>query len=76
MTSISIQEAQARLPALIAELKPGEEVLITKNERTVARLLAEPAKGRKPRKPGSAVGQLTILAEDDAHLEDFKEYMP
>lgn len=29
-----------------------------------------------PRRPGSAVGKFFILAEDDEHLADFKEYMP
>jgi hypothetical protein len=26
--------------------------------------------------PGRAKGMLTILTEDDEHLDDFKEYMP
>ena len=30
---------------------------------------------RKPRRPGSAKGKLVILAEDDEHLKDFKDYM-
>lgn len=32
--------------------------------------------GKKPRRPGSAKGVLTILYEDDDHLDDFKAYMP
>jgi hypothetical protein len=36
-------------------------------------LLAEGRPKRQPRKAGSAKGLLTILAEDDEHLEDFKE---
>jgi antitoxin (DNA-binding transcriptional repressor) of toxin-antitoxin stability system len=76
MQIITLQEAQARLPALIEALAPGQELLITRDNRPVARLIVETTKGRKPRQPGSAVGELTILQEDDAHLEDFKEYMP
>jgi antitoxin (DNA-binding transcriptional repressor) of toxin-antitoxin stability system len=75
VSTVTIEEAQARLPGLIAELKPGEAVLITQDDRPVARLVAE-RKARKPRNPGSAVGQLTIVSEDDEHLKDFKEYMP
>lgn len=30
----------------------------------------------KRRQPGSAKGILTLLSEDDEHLDDFKEYMP
>ncbi|MEA3642858.1 MAG: hypothetical protein VBE63_23380 [Lamprobacter sp.] len=28
------------------------------------------------RKPGSARGKLTIIADDDEHLDDFKDYLP
>ena len=31
---------------------------------------------RKKRRPGSAKGILQVLEEDNAHLDDFKEYMP
>jgi hypothetical protein len=36
----------------------------------------ESTKIRQPRIPGSAIGTLTIVAEDKAHLEDFGDYMP
>ena len=73
---ISIEEAQAHLAELIAGLQPGEELVITQNEQPVARLIAQGREARQPRKPGSAKGKLVILADDDEHLQDFKEYMP
>jgi antitoxin (DNA-binding transcriptional repressor) of toxin-antitoxin stability system len=75
MTTVTLKEAQANLAGLIAELKPGEEILITEEDRPVARLVAEAANARKPRRPGSAIGKLTIVEDDDAHLDDFREYM-
>jgi len=36
---------------------------------------AQPAQ-RRPRTPGSAVGKLKVLVEDDEHLKDFQDYMP
>ncbi len=75
MTTVSIEEAQAKLPELIEHLAAGEEVVITRNQQPVARLRAEEKPPRKPRKAGSAKGLLTILAEDDEHLKDFAEYM-
>jgi len=39
-------------------------------------LTAMKAGTRQPRQPGSAKGKLLLLAEDEAHLEDFREYMP
>lgn len=76
MTRIPLTEAQLRLPELIASLQPGEEVQIFSGDRTVARLIAELQPPRKPRQPGSAIGTLTILSEDETHLQDFHDYMP
>jgi hypothetical protein len=30
----------------------------------------------RQRKPGSARGKLTIMADDQEHLDDFEDYMP
>ncbi len=76
MTRIPLAEAQSRLPELIASLQPGEEVQIFSGDRTVARLIAETHPPRKPRKPGSAISTITILSDDQAHLEGFRDYMP
>ncbi len=75
MIRIPLTEAQLRLPELIASLQPGEEVQICSGDRTIARLVAELQPSRKPRNPGSAIGTLTILSEDQTYLEDFR-YMP
>ena len=76
MVTATIQEAQVHLSSLIAQLKPGEELVIIERNRPVARLVAEPSEEAGPRKPGIAIGKLKIIEDDDAHLEDFKEYMP
>lgn len=76
LETITIQDAQAHLPELITRLIPGEEIVITQNERPVAKLISQSNCSRQPRQPGSAVGKLIIHADDDEHLEDFKEYMP
>ena len=76
MATVTIEEAQAKLRELIDGLAPGEEVIITRNQQPVAKLVGQQQPMRKPRQPGSAKGKLVILTEDDAHLEDFKEYIP
>ena len=76
MPTVTIEEAQATLLALIDRLAPGEEITITRNQQPVAKLVGQQRPIRKPRQPGSAKGKLVILTEDDTHLEDFKEYMP
>jgi antitoxin (DNA-binding transcriptional repressor) of toxin-antitoxin stability system len=75
MAIVTIQEAQGRLVDLIHKLAPGDEVVITENNQPVAKLVATPAEKPHPL-PGRGKGMLTILVEDDEHLEHFKEYMP
>lgn len=75
-TTVSIEEAQAHLAELVSKLVPGEEVVITRDEQPVAKLVGQRAVRRQARQPGSAKGKLLLLTEDEAHLEDFREYMP
>jgi antitoxin (DNA-binding transcriptional repressor) of toxin-antitoxin stability system len=74
-TFVTMAEAQAKLPELVARLAGGEEIVITQDQQPVAKLVREQATGRKPRKAGSAKGKLVILQEDEEHLKDFEEYM-
>ncbi len=78
MVTVTIKEAQAKLPDLIHKLTPGEEVVITENNQPVAKLVSEvpkPNPGPRP-PPGLGKGYITILSDDDDHLKDFAEYMP
>jgi antitoxin (DNA-binding transcriptional repressor) of toxin-antitoxin stability system len=76
MTAITVTEVQERLADVISALAPGEEVEITDHDQPVARLTRVGAERRQPRQPGSAVGQLHIVTENEEHLRDFQEYMP
>lgn len=76
MTTLPIQEAANRFFELIHRLRPGDEVIITENDQPVAKLIGQAPAGRQVRRRGSAKGKLFIHAEDEEHLEDFKEYMP
>jgi prevent-host-death family protein len=46
-TTVTIEEAQAHLAELIAKLSPEEEVVITQNQRPVAKLIGQQAAVRK-----------------------------
>ena len=76
MTTITIEDAQAKLPELIGALSKGEELVITQGDRVVARIVGEQPGRRQRLGPGFAKGILTIVADDDDHLKDFAEYMP
>ena len=78
MSFVTLAEAQTGLAELIHRLTPGEEVVITEDNKPVARLIGQPIpeapKLRPP--PGLGQGMITIIADDDDHLKDFAEYMP
>lgn len=78
MTTVTIEEAQAKLPEIIAQLQPGEEITITDHGEPLAQVKkAGPSPQPRLRPPpGLGKGMITILSDDDEHLKDFAEYMP
>jgi prevent-host-death family protein len=74
MQTMPIEQAQGHLAEIVERLSPGEEIVLTRNNLPVARLVGE----MKPPRPGPGLGKgmITILADDDEHLKDFAEYMP
>jgi prevent-host-death family protein len=76
MNTIPLEEAQAKLAELIDHLRPGEEVVIVRGEKPVAKLVSEISPRSNTREPGKGKGHILYMAEDfDSPLEDFKEYM-
>jgi len=66
---INVYAAKTQLSRLIDQVNAGEEVVITRHGRPVARLV--PAVAGKPRTPGLLEGQGHWIAEDfDAQLPD------
>lgn len=75
MNSVTVSEAQARLPDLLQQLSPGEELLIVQAGETVGKLTRPPLRAI-PCKAGSARDTQHWMAADfDAPLDDFAEYM-
>ncbi len=77
MSTITVDEAQTYLAEIIDKLQPDEEILITKNDQPIARIVGTtPAEPKTwPCKAGSAAGKVWMAPDFDAPLEDFKEYM-
>lgn len=77
MATITLQDAQSNLAAVIHRLGPGEEVVILENEQPVAKLVATPPPAApKPRQLGTMRGSVVYMAPDfDAPLDDFAEYV-
>lgn len=74
MRSLTVAELAQQLPDLIDAISEGEEIIITQDNLSVARIV--PVKKSKPRpRFGSAKGLITISEDFDEPLEDFNEYM-
>lgn len=67
--TVNIQQAKTQLSRLVDRAAAGEDIVVARNGRPVARLTTlEPA--RKRRRGGWARGKVTISADFDAPLPD------
>jgi antitoxin (DNA-binding transcriptional repressor) of toxin-antitoxin stability system len=77
-TTLAVEDVKLTLTELLDSLTPGDEIILTRNQQPVARLVSEPVKpkpGLRP-PPGLGKGMISFIAPDfDAPLEDMKEYM-
>jgi prevent-host-death family protein len=72
MPQFNIAEAKAHFSELIEKVLVGEEVIVAKDNKPVARIV--PLKPAKP-VPGTGKGQILFVSPDfDAPLDDFAEY--
>jgi len=66
MRQVNVHEAKTQLSRLLQEVEDGEEIVIARAGKPVAKLVAHEPE-RKPREPGWAKGRIEIL-------EGFDEY--
>ena len=69
MHMVNISEAKAQLSALIEKVLSGEEVIIGKAGKPVARLVKH-ENSQRDRKPGALKGKITIAEDFDELPED------
>ncbi len=73
--TITVEEAQERLKEVIRKLTPGEEIVITDNQRPVAKLIGERSARPTRPAPGEGKGSILYMAPDfDEPMEEFEEY--
>jgi len=75
MIQVTVHEAKTHLSRLLKQLEDGEEIIIAKGKKPVAKLVLL-KKTAPERTFGLSKGQIEIADDFDAELEDFKEYMP
>ena len=61
MQTVTISDAQARLSDIVGNLYPGDEIILTKDEKPVARLLPV-SPSRPPRPLNEFAGSFPSLA--------------
>ena len=75
MIQVTVHEAKTHLSRLLKQLEDGEEIIIAKGKKPVAKLVLL-KKTAPERIFGLSKGRIEIADDFDAELEDFKEYMP
>ena len=75
MQLVNLADASKHLPKLIEAAIDGEEIIITKDEQPVVKLVPVPPLKKGGRRAGSAIGLVTISDDFDEPIEDFKDYM-
>lgn len=76
MQTITLEEAQGHLAELIEKLMPGEEVVLTRDDKPVATIRAAPPPREAPRF-GTLKRTILFIAPDfDDIPEGFEEYLP
>lgn len=73
MTTVGIHEAKTHLSRLLRAVEEGEDVVIVRGSRPVARLVAIPP-GEAVRRLGTAKGLIRVTEDFDEPLEDFGDY--
>ncbi|MCH9029340.1 MAG: type II toxin-antitoxin system Phd/YefM family antitoxin [Bacteroidetes bacterium] len=73
MIKISIQDAKINFLTLVEKVINGEEVVITKNDKPIVKLVL-PDEFQKTRRIGTAKGKVTIPDDFDEPLTDFINY--
>lgn len=75
MERYSIHDAQEHLQELVKDARNGKTIIILDDQNEAVQLIPISTE-KKPRKAGSARGQIRIADDFDAPLSDFDDYMP
>jgi prevent-host-death family protein len=70
-TQVNLYEAKTKLSSLVERAAKGEEFVIAKAGKPMARLIAQPQERSQPRKSGRNLLGMTFIADDfDAPLAE------
>lgn len=76
MQTMDVEQAENHLTEIIEKLSPGEEVVLTRDDKPVATIRATSEKPREAPKFGTLRGTILYIAPDfDDIPEGFEEYL-
>jgi len=75
MKTIDINQALSQILFLIEKAVDGEEIIITKNNQPIVKLVSLQPVPKRPPLFGSDQGLISITNDYDEPLEEFKDYM-
>jgi prevent-host-death family protein len=70
----NIAEAKSRFSELVQKAMVGEEIIIARDNKPVAKIVPFESQGKK-RNPGSAKGKIWMAADFDATPQEFRDYV-
>lgn len=82
MPAYNVAEAKAKLSTLLKRAQRGEEVVIAKDHKPVARLVPVRQGSRVRRRPGSGKGKVLYVAPDafkpldEQPIREIREWLP
>ena len=71
MDQVNVHEAKTQLSKLLARVEQGEQIVIARDGKPVAKLVPHEL-AREPRKPGWAKGKVWIADDFDARDEQIE----
>jgi prevent-host-death family protein len=74
MDAVSIHEAKTHFSRLVARAEAGEEIVVRRGAKPVAKIVAYHAP-TTPRRPGALKGRITIADDFDDTPAEFGEYI-
>jgi prevent-host-death family protein len=74
MDAVSIHEAKTHFSRLVARAEAGEEIIVRRGPKPVAKLVAYHAP-TKPRVPGALKGRIAIADDFDETPAEFADYV-
>ncbi len=77
MQTMPLERAEGHLTEIIEKLSPGEEIVLTRDDKPVATIKAAPSPARQAPRFGTMKGTILSIAPDfDAIPEGFEDYLP